>query len=682
MSDTSAIPILVLTRQQDDVEFINRVLRNAGHAVHCHWIEQVSELHDALSQINIHLIFAVVGTQPEAALALLNATQQLAPSIPTLLIREQVDETIMTQDLKQGARDVVSLKHPQRLQAVASRELHHFKLQRQLSSALNSTHQYYQQMQQLMAGSVDAIVLVQEGIMLNPNAAWLTLLGQSHAEAMEGNPVLDCFEADSHHALKGALAACMQGKWTGHPLKINARLPDGSSLPVELLLQEVDIDDEPAVQLKVPAQRQDQRPMEVRIHDALSRDATTGMLQWKYFIEQVSERLAQPIKAGVRELVCIAPENFATILHTLGPAHSEAFMAHFIKPIKEQLQSHDLAGRFGSSHIVVLLERGTRDDIAAWCANALRRMREQPFTPANGSLAFNGTAAHALITSQPFDLNQVLASVLPDLTTPQTMQASLPSTSSTEENTLQVMNDKLWVKLIKSALMDNRFRLLQQPIITLSGDHKSMFDVLIRMLDEANEEVLPSEFLAAAERNDLMKNIDRWVIGAAMSYCNSSTIDTLLVRLSQDSVVDQSLLTWLKGQLQVHPIKPAQLIFQISETVTNQQLRATVNLARQLKQAGFGFALEHAGRSPNTLQLLNHLPMDFLKLDGTLIQTLATDPNTQALIGRLVNAATKHGIRTIAERVEDANTMAALWQLGVDYIQGYFVREPERLTLE
>ncbi len=79
--------------------------------------------------------------------------------------------------------------------------------------------------------------------------------------------------------------------------------------------------------------------------------------------------------------------------------------------------------------------------------------------------------------------------------------------------------DKIWVKHIKSALMENRFRLVQQPIASLLGEDKGMFDVLVRMLDEQGNEVLPAEFIAAAERNDLMKNIDRWVIGASHVVC-------------------------------------------------------------------------------------------------------------------------------------------------------------------
>ena len=111
--------------------------------------------------------------------------------------------------------------------------------------------------------------------------------------------------------------------------------------------------------------------------------------------------------------------------------------------------------------------------------------------------------------------------------------------------------DKIWVKHIKSALMENRFRLVQQPIASLLGEDKGMFDVLVRMLDEQGNEVLPAEFIAAAERNDLMKNIDRWVIGASMSFAANRKAACIFVRVSKDTVLDKSLLAWLETQLQV-----------------------------------------------------------------------------------------------------------------------------------
>lgn len=106
-----------------------------------------------------------------------------------------------------------------------------------------------------------------------------------------------------------------------------------------------------------------------------------------------------------------------------------------------------------------------------------------------------------------------------------------------------------------------------------------------------------------------------------------------------------------------------------------------MRLYPQLRSAGYRVALERFGSGRNPKQLLESLPLDFIKIDGALMQTLAGNFELQQQVKELVALATKHKIETIAERVEDANTMAVLWQLGVQFIQGYFVNRPEEVVL-
>jgi EAL domain-containing protein (putative c-di-GMP-specific phosphodiesterase class I) len=237
------------------------------------------------------------------------------------------------------------------------------------------------------------------------------------------------------------------------------------------------------------------------------------------------------------------------------------------------------------------------------------------------------------------------------------------------------------VKRIRAALMENRFRLMQQPIASLLGEDKGMFDVLVRMVDEQGGELLPAEFMAAAERNDLMKNIDRWVIGASMTFCASRPVKQLFVRLSKDSVRDKSLLQWLSNQLKATRVEPGRLAFQIGEQTATEYLADTTELATGLRKVGFRFAIEHFGTGRDPLRLISHLPVDFVKVDGTLMQGLAVDQSLQQRVKDLVEQAKARKVSTIAERVEDANTMAVLWQLGIEFIQGYFVNEPEQVVM-
>jgi multidomain signaling protein FimX len=686
VSETSAVPMVILAKQQDQVEFINGVLRKAGHAVHCHWVSELNDLSETLAQVNCHMVMAVVSALPEETVSVLQAFKQFAPKVPALIIREHLDETVMAKAMQEGAKDVVTFTNPQRLQAVVTRELTAFRLEHKLTATIASAHEYREQLKHLMSGSADAIAHAQEGILMDPNPAWLKLLGHDNDETMNGQPLMDFFDTDSHATLKGALNACQQGKWPKQGLKVSARSADGTTLSLELHLQAVELEGEPAIQLRVPAQKADSREINEQMHDALERDASTGFLQRRFFVQRLRAVLHQPLRGGVRELVCIQPDKFSVLSDELGQTLLEDFVAQFAELIKEYLQPTDLTGRLGECQMFVLLERGTRDDVEAWCASVTRKLAAQVFALGNKSIKCTCTIGISLIGVPPADVTGYLDTVIGDaLKGVQHAQQQGGNRTETvdhiDEDTRREQNDKIWVRLIKAALMENRFRLLQQPIVTMSGEDKGMCDVLVRMLDEQGGEVNPGEFLAAAERHDLMKNIDRWVIGAAISFCATRKVQKLFVRLSRDSVLDRSLPTWLENQLKATRVDPARIVFEISEHVATTHLKQTQDLASLLHKSGFRFALEHAGKARDPVQLMHSLTLDYVKIDGTLMQGLAVDQTVQEQLRLLVDAAKVKNISTIAERVEDANTMAVLWQLGLEYIQGYFVNQPEQVTL-
>jgi EAL domain-containing protein (putative c-di-GMP-specific phosphodiesterase class I) len=229
--------------------------------------------------------------------------------------------------------------------------------------------------------------------------------------------------------------------------------------------------------------------------------------------------------------------------------------------------------------------------------------------------------------------------------------------------------------------MANRFRLVQQPIASLVGEGEPMFDLVVRMLDDTGGEVLPSEFIAAAQRTDLMKNIDRWVVGAAMSFCASRKPHRVFVRLSRDSMRDETLGTWLKQQVKASGVDPQRLVIELPEDLATTHLKEAKALQDLLRPLGFELAIENFGSTGEPGPLLAHVAAKYVKIDGTLMQGLANDRGLQDQVKGLVQHARAHGATTIAERVEDANTMAVLWQLGIEFVQGYFVSSPEEVVL-
>jgi PAS domain S-box-containing protein len=682
MNDTSAVPVVVHSVSRDPVEALNSLLRRSGLAVHCTWIPAVADLPDALEQLNPELLLCAPSA-PEELKQVAGVRDHVAAIVPLIVVREQVDERVIAEDMANGARDTVSLRQSARLAAVIQRELRAFRLERTLTNTLRASQDYRSQLEHVLQRSNDAIAQVQEGILVDVNTAWTELFGYQNAAGLIGQPAMDFFDPDTHAPLKGALTACVQGRWSDHVLKAGAMLADGSVASLELVLALGEFEGDASVRLIVPAQKHDERQMQSRLEQAVHSDPGTGLWTRIHLLKLLSERLTTPVRGGVRFLACVRPDKFASIERDLGVIESEEFLAGFAGVVRAQLGPHDIAGHLGGTLFLVLLERGNAKDVEAWSENLIDRVGKHLFQVGDRTLHATCSIGLGVVPLAKPDLNASINDALDALRRARERSGNQFITIDRADNDTRVQAyDQIWVKHIRSALMENRFRLVQQPVAALGGGEQTIFDVAIRMMDQQGKEVLPSEFLPAAARNDLMKNIDRWVLGASLSFAAKSKPDLLFVRLSKDSTLDRSLLPWLDMQLKASRAEPQRLCIQLTEDIASNYLQPTQELTTALRQRGLRVALEHFGSGRGSLPLLQALTLDFLKIDGALMQGLTGNEELQQRVRTLVEAATRRNVQTVAERIEDANTMAVVWQLGVQYIQGYFVHAPEEVVLK
>ena len=377
MADTRPIPLVVLSRQQDPVEIINSALRNAGHPVHCAWIRDLADLGDALGQHSPQLIFMVLNDLEEARAAL-ELRRRLATRVPTILVRDALTEQDLVRGIELGAQDVVTLAARARLQAVATRELQSSRLDQTLSGTLASARSYRDQMKAFMTGSTDAIAHVQEGIVVDVNPAWMELFGFHDPNALVGQPLMDHFEASSHAALKGALVAAAQGRWSDHSLSTTAVQHDGTRLPLELAFEQFEFEGEPAIRLRVATQRRDLESLTRQLDDAMRHDAATGLLRRTAFLERANARAGQTLKGGLRAIAYFEPDKLATLEAEHGPLAIEEFLSSVGTTLHAQLQPGDLAARVSPAGFAVLFERGNSRDLEAWVNLVLGRLAATP----------------------------------------------------------------------------------------------------------------------------------------------------------------------------------------------------------------------------------------------------------------------------------------------------------------
>ncbi len=674
----TAIPVIVIAEKQDQVEALKKSIRKAGWPVHCSWISDINELGDALDQINPDLIVLFLDEINDRLKVVTKIRDRFASRIPVIVSCQSVDEEKIAGAMRAGAQDVVSLQHPDRLQAVIERELRAFRLEQALNKSSQIAREYKTQLTAARRGSADAIAVVSEGIIKSVNPAWLEQFGWSREDELVGQPLMDFFDPGSHVTLKGALIACGLGRLRLEVITVAALLSDRSKLTLDLKLEQAKSGRKPDVIITIPADRDADKAPEQKLSRALHTDPATGLFHRMHFLYRLITALKTEPQSGVRALIYLKPDQFGSITREIGPVATESILVQMARLLKEMTQPGDLYGRFGGNVFCALLHRGNSRDIDAWAENLVHRMAAHSYQAGSQSVSLTVTIGMVPPEAMSDDAGDLLKRAEKANAGGRKKGGNrLSVVEFSDTDTSIKAYDALWVKRIKNALLQNEFRLLHQPIGNLGGKEQKIFDLLVRMIDEEGNAILPGEFLPAATRNNLMKPIDRWVVGAAVSFCRAKNPDQVFVRLSADSLVDKTLVDWLAKQLVEKEVDPKKLVFQVTESDVARQIEPVSLLAKNLRSLGCSLAFEHFGTGRNSAELLKRLPVGFVKIDGSLMQGIAGSTELQDKVRDLVGLARDNKVVTIAEQVQDANTMATLWQLGVEYMQGYYVQEPD-----
>lgn len=678
LAGSQSIAIAVLTENQNDVELINSTLRSAGYAAYCHWVNNPQKLGDTLSAENVELIILNVDAYRDSVRAVIKEKDYFNPEVPVIALKNEATEIAMHDAMSAGAVDLVSLAMKKRLTAVVTRELRALRAERALNSTIVSASSYKQQVRDLMQASNAAIALVQEGILLEANDAWLKLFKVAAIDEIAGLPLMDSFETDNHAALKGALIATMQHKWQPDEKLLAKPSVGGDSDALELRFARIDYDGAPCVQICiVPPDKSTLEPTKL-VHDALKRDPTTLFFHRAQFLERVAKRIQRQPKSGLHVLAYVKIDNFKKIRDQVGIIASEELLAQFSEIVRKRMHPRDVAGRFEGTSLMVLLERGSVRDAQAWGEQLAKQTSQRTFEVGDHSTPMTCTIGICGMHSAYSNLEGLVRAAVDAHGLGKNAGGNNCFLSETaEQDTKQREFDAIWVKHLRSALMEDRFRLAQLPIAGLRSDSIEMYDLLVRMIDESGNSVLPSEFLPAAERNNMMKNIDRWMIKAAIDFCENNEADRVFVRLSRQSILDRSTAAWMQNEFDERKFDCSRLVAQIPEKEAARHIKQTQKLVGELRKAGIAFALEHYGVDKERFQILDLLKPDYIKIDGEVMHSLMTDSELQASVTRIVEGAKKRNIKTIAERVENANAMAVLFQLGLDFMQGHYVHEPE-----
>ncbi len=244
----------------------------------------------------------------------------------------------------------------------------------------------------------------------------------------------------------------------------------------------------------------------------------------------------------------------------------------------------------------------------------------------------------------------------------------------------------LWKQKIEDALENNRFIFHYQPIMNIRDRTVSHYEMLIRMQDADGTIHSPFTFIQIAEDTGLINGIDHLVLEHGIykqAELDASGLKAALsINLSGHAVDDKLLFPLFERLLDESKVNPKHLIFELTETAAVADIIQAKRLMDHLTELGCRFSLDDFGTGFASFRYMRELPVDIVKIDGSFITNLAENPDDQLFVKALVDVARGMGKKTIAEFVENAETLALLHTFGVDYAQGYYIGKPEPYFLD
>lgn len=432
--------------------------------------------------------------------------------------------------------------------------------------------------------------------------------------------------------------------------------------------------------------RQAHRRAQEVIHHLAYHDALTGLTNRHEFETRINDLLTNPAHINTENvLLYIDLDQFKIINDTCGHVAGDELLKQLATLLSSTIRKMDTLSRLGGDEFGVLLLNCDLEHASSIAQNILDIIKDFRFSwetktftvgASIGMVQFNGGSYK--------DLTSVLSAAdMACYAAKDLGRNRIHLYNEDEANILKRQGEMQWVSRINMALEENRFVLYAQKIIGLNKNKsRANVEFLVRMIDVDGELVLPGAFIPAAERYNLMNQIDFWVIKHAfLAFAEmikaGDTPDLIFINLSGASLSDDGIFHFIREQVETSGISPGRVCFEITETAAISNLNVAVTFMHEMKRLGFRFALDDFGAGLSSFAYLKTIPVDFLKVDGSFIRDMLDDEMDAAIVDSIQRIAHVAGLETIAEFVESEMILAKLVEIDFDYAQGYAIHTPE-----
>ncbi len=674
-SEISPLHLILIEPSSNDAETITKTLRNQGYAVRANQVLDEDNLIQLLEKQSWDMCIYRALTEGLSLERIMALIEEYGRDIPTLVVTEEHDENTIIKAMQLGLKDAVPFSSQERLYLIIKRELDNLQ-QRKLRKATDSQlKEAEKRCNLLLDSSQDAIAYIHDGMHVYANQTYVELFEYEDPDELLCMPVMDMIGTDNPEGFKAFLRQYSKQP-SNNEFACHGTKSDGETFEIILTLSNASYDNEHCTQLLI-RRSSDSAELEAKVRELSSRDVLTGLFNHTYFQEQLNDLINNNNETGQSgHLLFLSIDQFSEIEKKYSFTSRDDISRDVAEWLRDQTNDSEMLCRYGNNSFMLFMEEVEPDKAKSFATHLCVSVREQLFEIEGKTERITFSIGLCPVGEHAVDAKTVIT------------QAHSACQRVTNGDGIKVYSKVIdegnaenaeMLEKLYDAIEAGKMHLLFQPIAKLHGEERPLYQALLRMTSEDGEHVGPNAMFPVAQVAGLAAKMDRWVIMKAIKTLmthSKSPQPNLFVNLSSSSILEDSLLRYIVDVKKAAKISRSSLIFQITANDAQTYLKRVIALNNGFKKIQVSLAITQVKNIPEHLSLIEQLKPLFVFADGDITQHLGKDEAAMTNLTEICNVAEKYKSHSVVPKVEDASKLAALWPLGVQYIQGYYLQPP------
>ena len=412
-------------------------------------------------------------------------------------------------------------------------------------------------------------------------------------------------------------------------------------------------------------------------------DDLTGLLNRREFNQKLNYSVEKAQKYQTESVLCYLDlDRFKIVNDTAGHLVGDRLLSELAQLLQNQIRKEDTLGRLGGDEFGLLLEGCSLKEAEQVCEQLIRSINQYRLKWKTVEFDVGVSIGMVGISGNTTDAAELLSRA--DLACYQAKNLGRGRVYIVENNhqELDLQQAQMGhIANVSQAIKEKRFYLVKQSIAPMVDDGKQRqhYELLLRLKDRSGKLIAPEEFIPVAERYGVITIVDRWVLETALDSYERYFADQqalISINLSGASINDERFTNFALNAIEKSSVPGNRLCFEITETAAIAQISYAQKFIAAMKNLGVKFALDDFGSGLSSFAYLKNLPIDYLKIDGSLVKAIANEEYNRAIISSINEVSHLMGIKTIAEFVETDLILEHLGKTSIDYAQGYIIGKP------